>query len=303
MEIDQSYHFNPLQSKKAFEVSSLVAAFVFSHNPIKEPYWENYNFSQILLVLEGSGSYTTEDATYPIEAGMMFYRPKACSSSYQWDSEHVRYALISFVCDSPAMETFGKEPLALYEEESSTLYDLIKTATRICEPYREDEGLRGYHIKENVPDAVLGFIVSSLERFLSIVYCRLSHIDLLLDESQKVNAFIDTSQLTERVKAYLAEHISQKLTLAEVCAHFGVSQTGLLRKFRRETDQSLMDYFIDLKIAEAKRLIAKSSKSFTEIADALGFSSVNYFSKVFKARVGLTPTEYSRRASKRMASV
>ena len=303
MEIDQSYHFNPVQSKKAFEVSSLVAAFVFSHNPIKEPYWENYNFSQIILVLEGCGTYSTQDATYPIKAGMMFYRPSAHSSSYQWNSEHVRYALISFVCDSPAMEVFGPEPLSLYEEESATLYDLMKTATRICEPYREDEVLRGYHIKENVPDAVLGFIVSSLERFLSIVYCRLSHIDLLLDESQKVNAFIDATKLADRVKAYLAEHISQKLSLDEICAHFGVSQTGLMRKFRHETDRSLMDYFIDLKIAEAKRLIAKSSKSFTEIADALGFSSVNYFSKVFKARVGLTPTEYSRRASKRMASV
>ena len=303
MEMDASCHFNPLNSNKVFDVSALVAAFCFSHNPIKEPYWENYNFSQLYIVLEGSGTYTTEEGAYPLEAGMMLYRPSARTSKYEWHSEHVRYALISFVCDSPAMQAFCKPPFLINEEEGATLYDLIRTASRICEPYCESEGIRGWRIKENVPDAVLGFIASSLERFLSIVYCRLMKIDLLQDESQKVNAFLDSSKLADRVKEYLAEHVSQKLTLEDICAHFGVSQTGLLRKFRREADRSLMDYFIDLKIGEAKRLIAKSAQSFTEISESLGFSSVNYFSKVFKHRVGMTPTEYSRRASKRMARV
>ena len=303
MEMDASRHFNPLNSSKVFDVSALVAAFCFSHNPVKEPYWENYNFAQIFVILEGSGTYTTETEAYPLEPGMMLYRPPAATSKYEWHSERVRYALISFVCDSPAMQVFCKPPFLLNGEEETALLDLIKTAARICEPYRASEEHRGFRIKENVPDAVLGFIAASLERFLSIVYCRLSGIDLLQDESQKVNAFLDATQLVDGVKEYLAARVAQKVTLDEICSHFGVSQTNLLRKFRREADRSLMDYFIDLKIGEAKRLIEKSSQSFTEISESLGFSSVNYFSKLFKARVGLTPTEYSRRASKRRASV
>ena len=60
-----------------------------------------------------------------------------------------------------------------------------------------------------------------------------------------------------------------------------------------------MAYFGEQKIALAKYLIRSDSKSFTEIAEELGFSSVNYFSKVFKARVGISPTEFSRYVSKR----
>jgi AraC-like DNA-binding protein len=59
-----------------------------------------------------------------------------------------------------------------------------------------------------------------------------------------------------------------------------------------------MDYFTGLKLAEARRRIAAGTATFTEIAEELGFSSINYFSKVFKQKMGMTPTEYSRRLSK-----
>lgn len=301
MEIDASYHLNSLENRRAFRISSLVSAIRFFHNPIHTPYKENYNFAQILLVLEGSGTYTTEHSAYPMTAGRMIYRPAYRTSQYEWHSERVHYALISFVCNSPAMDRFGVEPLVLNEEERGTLHDLIKTASRVCEPFEERENVRGFRFKSDTPDAVLGFIAASLERFLSMLYCRLESIDLLLDESQKVSAYLDGTALTDRVKQYLAANMTRQLSVDEVCRAFGVSQTALLRKFRRDTDRSLMDYFTELKITEAKYRIAKTSQSFTEIAEALGFSSVNYFSKVFKARVGMTPTEYSRHASKRRA--
>ena len=132
-----------------------------------------------------------------------------------------------------------------------------------------------------------------------MVYCRLNDIDFLLDESQKVSRYMDESRLVAEVKIYLSEHLSGQLTVHDVCTHFGVGQTALMQKFRRETNQGIMEYFTDLKIEEAKKKIQKTSDSFTEIAESLGFSSVNYFSRVFKSKTGVTPTEYSRHASKR----
>jgi len=101
------------------------------------------------------------------------------------------------------------------------------------------------------------------------------------------------------VKHYLAEHRAEQLTVHDICTHFGVSQTTLTRKFRHEVNQGLIEYFTELKIAAAKERIRKSASSFTEVSEALGFSSVNYFSKVFKAQTGMTPTEYSKHVSKR----
>ena len=113
-----------------------------------------------------------------------------------------------------------------------------------------------------------------------------------MDESQKVNQFIDESRLVEAIKTYLNEHITEQLTISDICANFGISQTTVMKKFRRESNQGIMEYFTERKILEAKQRIRKTSQSFAEIAEELGFSSANYFSRVFKAKTGMTPTEY-----------
>lgn len=300
---EENYQINIVERQKTFEVSAFVTTYYFTSKPKFEARWEKYPFSQIFLILEGSGTYTTENASYPFSAGMMLYRPAGKASIYEWNSENVRFGLVSLVCRSEAVEAFGEAPLPLYEEEIASLLDLIKTGARVCcDPPEGRTDIVGMQIREGTPDVVLDFIASSLERFLSMLYCRIKSIRLLLDESQKVNHYIDESRLVEAIKNYLSEHITEKLTIADVCAHFGISQTTMMKKFRHENDCGVMEYFNDCKVAEAKHLIRKTSQSFTEIAETLGFSSVNYFSRVFKAKTGMTPTEYSKYASKRSAS-
>lgn len=299
VKLDDSYHLNQLGVKKMFDVSAVVSAFNFTEKPRFTPRWEKYNFSQLLLVLEGEGTFTTRDAEYAISPGKMFYRPAYKSSIYKWNTSNVHLALISFVCPCDAMKVFEGEPITLYEEEQSALLDVIKTGTRICEPLQPNLSFRGMRFKENVPNIVLEFISASLERFLSMVYCRLCGIDLLCDESQKVKMYIETSDLIQAVKDYLTANITESLTLHDICAHFGICQSALTKKFRRECGESVMSYFTAAKIEEAKYRIRKTGESFGEIAEKLKFSTPNYFSKVFKKYTGMTPTEYSKYASKR----
>ncbi len=294
--------FNMIENQKTFDVSAFVAAYYYPVKPGFTPHWEKYNFSQIILVLNGNGIYYTKQGSYPIRSGMMIYRPAFAETMYEWSSEKASFALIDFVCRSPAIEVFEKAPFTLNEEESATLLDLMKTGAGICESITDNELLVGKRIRDGVPDVVLSFIYSSLERFLAMVYCRLNNISFLGDESQTVSRFLLQSKLVAEVQAYMNEHLSQQLTVSELCEHFWISQTALARKFRRETGQGVMEYFADLKIAEAKRRIAKGDRSFTEIAEELGFSSVNYFSKLFKTKTGMTPTEYSKFSSKRRVS-
>ncbi|MBQ8310884.1 MAG: helix-turn-helix transcriptional regulator [Clostridia bacterium] len=297
------FQLNMEERKKTFDVSFFVTTYYFSCKPRFEEQWENYPFSQIFLILDGNGTYTTENGSYPFSAGMMLYRPAGKSSIYHWESKNARLGLISFVCHSEAMATFGEAPIRLCEEEIASLLDLIKTSSRVCcDPLDSKGNFAGMRFREGTPDVVLDFIASSLERFLSMLYCRLRGIKLLLDESQKVNKYIDESRLVEEIKNYLNEHITEQLTISDICAHFGISQTTAMKKFRRESNQGIMEYFTERKILEAKQQIGKTSQSFAEIAEALGFSSANYFSRVFKAKTGMTPTEYSKYASKRNAS-
>ena len=285
---------------RTFELSELVSAYYYRSSRPDKPYWEKHNFSQIYVLLEGEGKYVLKDTEYELSTGMMFYCPADTDFMHIWSGEKVSFALISFVCNSEAMNIFKKGPIRLCEEELSLLIDIIRTTERICDRSKVKKPPRyEIFIKPDTPSVVICYIYASLERLLSTIYCRLKGIDLLLNENQKANNYIDGSRLIADVKAYLSEHVTEKVTLDEICRHFGVGQTALMQKFRIETNQTVIEYFNELKIAKAKELLQNTSKSFTDIADELGFSSINYFSKLFKAKTGMTLTEFSKLSSKR----
>ena len=291
--------YNQIRNDRIFDIRALITAYHFPAKPQFEPCFEQYEFSQILFVTAGTGVYVTEQGQHHFGPGMMFYRPAGQRSMYVWDEGEVSYALISFVCPSPAMESFVRAPFLLCEEERSTLLDLTRTCARICESVGHGEGMLGMRLRADVPVAVLNFVYASLERFLIMVYCRLNRIGILVDEEQKVSRSIDDSELVGQICRCLAENLGEMLTVGALCERFGVSPTALMKKFRAATGMGVNEYFADLKIREAKRLIRSSNQSFAEIAERLGYSSAGYFSKVFKAHTGQTPTEYSRYASKR----
>lgn len=57
--------------------------------------------------------------------------------------------------------------------------------------------------------------------------------------------------------------------------------------------KSIIDYVIDEKMKEAKKLIIEGM-NFTKIAETLGFDDYNYFSRTFKRRVSYTPSQYKK---------
>lgn len=302
MYIKTATEFHRTKNNKFFDVSSFVAAYHFVAAPDVDLGWEKYDFTQIILMISGNATYTTEHESFVMTPGTIVFHPafEACQFTYQKEDD-VRFAVVDFVCDSPAMQVFHRPPLLLQEEERATLYDLMRTAARICYPVEEEEH-EGMKVRPGVPPVMLSFVCASLERFLCMLYCRLSGIGFLTDETEKVSKHLGDSRLVEEVKIYLADNLEKHFTLGDVCAHFWVSRTALSRKFRKVEGKGVMDYFIDLKIDEAKTRIRRSAESFTAIAEELGFSSVGYFSKIFKGRVGMTPTEYSKYSSKRRAA-
>ena len=303
MSEDRSFNKSPIERKRTFDISALVSAYYFPFKPRFDPRWEKYDFAQIFLILKGEGTYQTEHATYRFSPGMMIYRPAHRASYYEWESEDVRFGLIGLVCTSQALEILGDAPIPLMEEEQASLLDLIRTGVRISENLKESDERLGMRIKPDTPDVVLDFLSSSIERFLCMLYCRLCDVELLIDESQKVNKYIDKSTLVDSINRYMEEHVREQLTVRDFSTHFGVSPTTVMKRYREETGKGLIEAFTQKKVEEAKHLIRSTSMSFAEISEHLCFSSPNYFSRVFRAHEGITPTAYSKYVSKRNAGV
>ena len=97
----------------------------------------------------------------------------------------------------------------------------------------------------------------------------------------------------EAAVEFLAAHISENLTLAEIADGCSMSVSKLKMLFREKCSGGPINYFNSLKMEKAKEMIREGKLNFTEIADRLGFASLHYFSRLFKKITGLSPTEYA----------
>lgn len=99
--------------------------------------------------------------------------------------------------------------------------------------------------------------------------------------------------LSDKVKAYIAEHYSENVNRQELADLLFVSTDYLSRVFNKETGMQIPDYITRVRMEEAKRLL-HTNATVSDIAICVGIDNYSYFSTVFKRYTGMTPTEYRR---------
>lgn len=101
-------------------------------------------------------------------------------------------------------------------------------------------------------------------------------------------------ELVRQVTRVLAENFSDsELDLEQVADELSVSPSRLSRILNREVHVSFRRMLRQVRIEEAKNLLATSRLSVKEVAARVGFSDSHYFSRVFKEITGAKPSEYS----------
>lgn len=118
-----------------------------------------------------------------------------------------------------------------------------------------------------------------ITRIKSICYSNKAQIDTVIGTRQYINNNFD-----KEINLELLSHI--RFT----------SKFHLLRLFKRYYGQTPKQYLIDKRIEQAKELLTRGA-TVTETCFDIGFDSPSSFSTLFKSRVGLTPTEFQKRAT------
>ncbi len=98
-----------------------------------------------------------------------------------------------------------------------------------------------------------------------------------------------------RAIAFVGEHYMGPLSLAQLASMTQMSRSHFCRVFRAVAGTSLRDYVRDLRLARAQHLLSTSTLSLTDIALEVGFYDLPHFDKVFRRRLGISPTEFQRR--------
>ena len=106
--------------------------------------------------------------------------------------------------------------------------------------------------------------------------------------------------LVARAKAYIADHACERIDVMDVVGHIGVSRSLIEKRFRQMEGTTLRLAIEERRLAEARRLLEKTTLPIKEIASRCGFSGQNRLSHVFKTRFGLAPEHWRMRAGQPM---
>ena len=111
---------------------------------------------------------------------------------------------------------------------------------------------------------------------------------------QTSNAVHSENEIIRQAQQYISTHIREKLSVPLVARQVDVSPSYLTALFHKNLQISPGEYIRRIKLQESKQMIRENNLNFTEIAAALQYSTVHHFSRQFKEKFGITPTEYAK---------
>ena len=111
---------------------------------------------------------------------------------------------------------------------------------------------------------------------------------------QTANAVHSENEIIRKAQQFISSHIREKLSVPLVASEVDVSPSYLTALFHKNLQISPGEYIRRIKLQESKQMIRENQLNFTEIAAALQYSTVHHFSRQFKEKFGITPTEYAK---------
>ena len=102
----------------------------------------------------------------------------------------------------------------------------------------------------------------------------------------------DRSELLQ-ILCYLKDHLDSRLDIRQICRDNLISRSRLTGLFHEAFGCGVISCFSGMKIQAARKMIQQNRLNFSQIADALGYTSVQYFSRQFRQFTGMSPSRYA----------
>ena len=196
--------------------------------------------------------------------------------------------IIGFECECERLDFFADKAYTLSNDLIKILIEVIKEGRSVFLPpydipYIKDMKKR----KTDVPFGADQMLRLKFETFL---------IELIRSTETPVthtDSFVENSKI-EEIFTYVNNNYNQKITLDDLCFLFGTNKTTICQSFKNTYGESLINYVNRLRIKNAKKLMREGKLNLTQLSLEVGFSSIHYFSKIFKAYEKKSPSEYMK---------
>ena len=240
-----------------------------------------HDFYQLIYCQRGNGAIEIGDTLHKAEVGRAYLiKPMAAHAIHPDDG--MRAIELKFEITA---EEYDKNlrclPTVLDVDGSAVLSHSLREIVR--------EGLSGAFYSHEATSAAISLFLVRLLREHRVVAENRGLQSCLFDTPQGRGSR-DAAFL--RLLDYIEHHLSEEITIDDLCELAGLERSYLITRFKRTFGTSPIRYLNAIRIEQAKRLLATTEKSITEIAYGVGFGSLHYFCRFFKSSTGMPPNAY-----------
>ena len=274
-------------------ISAIYTVHYFEYARDFKYFGEKHDFWEIVYVDSGEVSIIAESEGYTLTQGMaVFHKPNEYHNIWS-NGSYAKVFIITFECFDKLMELFKNRIAVLSELEKSIFSNILTISKKtFSEPL-------------NIPEQTA--LVKSQNYFYGNEQLIKNYLEIMLLSIAEREAEQDKEMwksgtavkqhkknMTEVIISVLRENMYSSMSFSELSKKTCFSKSYITKLFKADVGIGVMEYYLNLKIDEAKKLISEKKMSVTEISNALCFSSIHYFSRIFKVKTGLSPKQYEK---------
>ena len=215
-------------------------------------------WNNLIILLDGCMTYEIEGRRVELSSETVFFLPKGSRRVRLATSSRANFFVFNFSCDTQI-----SLPTVLKNATHGAVYSLLSAYDAINRDTFFD----------------------NMEAIEHLLGCLLT----VLEHQAHTQAY---SHLTQKILDYLHQNFKKSITLEEVGRVAFFSPVYCDTVFKKDTGSTIIDYVLTLRIEESKKLLLEDNSDIKKIAESIGFHSSNYYSRVFKKRVGCAPSAY-----------
>lgn len=234
-----------------------------------------HNYMELFYIVGGKGQFLIQNELYPVDVNnLVIINPNVTHTEVSLNSQPLEYIVLGIEgIELSTNENSNDQFSILGHFESAEISGCMRNILREME--LENSG------HEDVCQAYMEILIIRLMR------------NTALTVSARPQVGSGHQQCTA-VKRYIDLHFKETLTLEQLADEAHINKYYLSHAFKREYGISPINYMINRRIEESKYLLAETDLSLSQIAQLLGFSSLSYFSQVFRRTQSVTPMEYRK---------
>ena len=232
-----------------------------------------HNHLELFYITGGKGQFLIQDQLHPVNVNnLVIINPNVPHTEVSLNAQPLEYIVLGIDgIELRTGETSSGQFSILDQFESVEVSGCLRNILREMEMKSA-----GY---KDVCQAYMEILIIRLMRSTTLA---------IPAEPQAVS----TNRQCAAVRRYIDLHFKESLTLEQLAEEGHMNKYYLSHAFKREYGVSPIHYMISIRIRESKYLLAETDLSLSQIAQLLGFSSLSYFSQVFRKTQGLSPMEY-----------